>query len=450
MFAGIDFGTSNSSIAIFKGEKMRMFDLDPRNINPRVLPSFTFVTKDHSASVGIEAVENYLELETGRPAVWEKRRAGQVEITVGGPGSGPIVYNQDLMIEVDIAAQGRLLQSIKTALRNPKYEGTRIFDRYYRIEELISLLLTRLRERCEQEVGEPVRSAVIGRPVRFSRDEETDRRAEEKLRKAARLAGFDQVEFELEPIGAAYLYHQKAAEVEHVLVFDFGGGTLDMTIMEVGGTSLPKTVATQGVLLGGDDMNTALMHPLLRSFGQGAVMGNGYPFPSHIFEKLFSWQNMVELSRPEYLALFRQAEQGSDPVGIGRLETLVNNKLGFRLFQKLEQAKIDLSSNLYTQLDIDDHGLNLRNTITRGRFEDLIQSDLMMVEEALDELMLKSGLESDQIHAVLRTGGSSAIPAFIDLLANRFGRAQIKEMNPFTTIVGGLAIKGHELARQKY
>jgi molecular chaperone DnaK (HSP70) len=87
VFAGIDFGTSNSSIAIFGGEKMRMFDLDPRNLNSRVLPSFTFVTKDHSTSVGIEAVENYLELETGRPSVWEKSRAGQMEITVGGPGS---------------------------------------------------------------------------------------------------------------------------------------------------------------------------------------------------------------------------------------------------------------------------------------------------------------------------------------------------------------------------
>jgi hypothetical chaperone protein len=187
------------------------------------------------------------------------------------------------------------------------------------------------------------------------------------------------------------------------------------------------------------------MHPMLRYFGEGAVMGNGYPFPSHIFEKLFSWQNMVELSRPGYAELFRQAERGNDPVGIGRLETLVREKLGFKLFQKLEAAKIDLSANLLTRIEFNEHGMNLRNTITRGRFEDLVESELRMVDDALDELMLKSGLKAEQINAVLRTGGSSAIPAFIDLLAKRFGHEQIKEMNPFTTIVGGLAIKGHQL-----
>lgn len=446
MFVGVDFGTSNSSIAVYNGQALRLFNIDPRHLNPKVLPSFTFITREHSAFVGIEAIENYLELETGRPAVWEKRKAGQVEVTVAGPGKGPIIYMQDLIVEVDIAAQGRLLQSIKTALRDPKYDGTQIFDRFYSIEELISLLLINLREMCEQAIGEPVHNVVLGRPVKFSDNEDTDQRAEEKLLQAAKMAGFKQVEFELEPIGGAYLYHQNARERERVLVFDFGGGTLDMTIMEIGGSNHPKAIATQGVLLGGNDIDTALMHTLLRFFGEGSQLDGGYPFPAHIFEMLFSWQNMVELSRPEYAALFRQAQSGSDPEGIGRLEHLVCNKLGFKLFQKLEQAKIDLSSDYYTQFIFDEQGINLRNTITRSRFEKLIVEELAVVDKALDELLLKSGLRAGQINAVLRTGGSSAIPAFIDLLTARFGADRVKELNLFTTIVGGLAIKGYELA----
>lgn len=75
----------------------------------------------------------------------------------------------------------------------------------------------------------------------------------------------------------------------------------------------------------------------------------------------------------------------------------------------------------------------------------MIDEDISRVDQALTELMKKNGLAENQISAVLRTGGSSAIPAFIDLLVSRFGQERIKEMNLFTTIVRGLAIKAHEL-----
>jgi hypothetical chaperone protein len=447
LIVGIDFGTSNSSIAVFREGQLRLFDLDHRNLNAKVLPSFTYITKEYDAFVGVQAIETYLEQETGRPAVWEKRKTGEVEITVSGGGQSPIIYTQDFHTEMDIAANGRLLQSIKTALRDPKYEGTQVFNRFYRIEELIALLLSSLRQKCEQDLGEPIKATVMGRPVKFSDNPDTDRRAQEKLLQAAQLAGFEEIHFELEPVGGAYLYHQQARSRENILVFDFGGGTLDMTIMEVGGNRNPVTIATQGVLLGGDDMNSILMQTLLKQFGEGSLTRDGYPFPSHIFRMLFSWQNMVELSRPEYSELFREGLSGNDPDAIRRLETLVHNKLGFKLFRELERVKITLSDTYYAQLQFIEEGLALHEIITRGRFEKLIQEDLLNVEDALDELLRKSGLQPGQISAVLRTGGSSAIPAFIKLLGNRFGHDRVKELNLFTTIVGGLAVKGHELSR---
>ena len=117
MFVGIDFGTSNSSIALYRDETLRLFDLDQRNINPKVLPSFMYITKEQDSYVGIQAIETYLEQETGRPAIWEKRKTGEGEIIVSG-GKNPIIYIQDFFVDVDIAARGRLLQSIKTALRS--------------------------------------------------------------------------------------------------------------------------------------------------------------------------------------------------------------------------------------------------------------------------------------------------------------------------------------------
>jgi len=100
-----------------------------------------------------------------------------------------------------------------------------------------------------------------------------------------------------------------------------------------------------------------------------------------------------------------------------------------------------------TSLSFFEKDLQFKELILRTHFERLIQEELDMVDKALDELMLKSGLKSDQIQAVLRTGGSSEVPIFIERLSERFGYDRIKEINPFTTIVGGLALKGYELSK---
>jgi len=446
MFVGIDFGTSNSSIALYEGGKLSLFELDPQNQNPYVLPSFTYINREHEVSIGVKAIETYLEEETGRRPLWETRNLGEVEITVAGAGSSPIIYMQDINVEIDVAANGRLLQSIKTGLRDAKYEGTQIFDRFYKIEELIAMLLTQLREKCEQKINKKVENVVLGRPVKFSDNPEIDARAQQKIYEAAKLAGFKNIEFELEPIGGAYLYHQNQQKRENVIVFDFGGGTLDMTVIEVGGSSPPKTIATQGVLLGGDDLTAVLMRRLFQYFGEGSNMSDGLPFPAHIFNMLYSWQNMIELSRPKFVDIFNKGKFGSDPLGVQRLETLVNEKLGFKLFRDLESAKIKLSDDYMTTISFFEHELKFKELVLRTHFEKLIQEELEMVDEALDELMLKSGLKPHQIQAVLRTGGSSEVPIFIERLSARFGLERIKEINPFTTIVGGLALKGYELS----
>lgn len=449
MFVGIDFGTSNSSIGLYRGNKLQLFELDPGHINPNVLPSFIYATRDLEFSLGTNAIQNYLDQETGRQPVWEKHDLGKITITVAGAGKGPIVYDQPVFVDVDVAANGRLLQSIKTALRSSNYEGTQIFNRYYSVEELIAVLLTRLRETCEKSVGQPVEKAVMGRPVKFSDDPQTDQRAQQKLHAAAQLAGFKEIVFEFEPIGGAYLYHQTQSRRQNVFVFDFGGGTLDMTIAEVGGRKAPRVIANQGVLLGGDDLTSTLMKWLLRYFGEGSLLSDGLPFPQHIFEMLFSWQNMVELSKPQYSKIIEQAKNGSDPLSAERLEALVNNKLGFQLFQELERVKIGLSSSYYMPLKFLEGDLQIRDTILRSRYERLIQREVKLVDDAVDELMKKSGLKPHQIHAVLRTGGSSEIPVFIEVLGRRFDPNRIKEINPFTTIVGGLALRGYELSQSR-
>ncbi|MFQ5615093.1 MAG: Hsp70 family protein [Anaerolineales bacterium] len=441
---GLDFGTSNSSIALFKDGRIQLFDLDLASINPHMLRSFIFINRAHDHFVGAEAVNQYQKLETGRPVYWETRNMGQIKMVVAG-GGGPIIYWDDLLIQVDTAAQGRLIQSIKTALRNPRYEGTDVFDKYYSVDALIAVLFTALRERCEAATGEEVGGVVLGRPVKFSDDPKVDARAQQKIELAAQQAGFKEIQFEFEPIAAAYLYHRQAEERQPVLVFDFGGGTLDMTVMEVGGGQPPDVLATHGVLLGGDDLERVLMQPMKKHFGEGATLRNRSPLPAHLMGMLDSWQTMVLLSRPEYRSLLRSARRGSDPDSIRRLETLVNKNLGFLLFQEIERTKIALSSAATALVQLDTPDLRVKELVTRPQFERLIAPYVAQVDVALDEVLAQSGLKAEQIKAVLRTGGTSEIPAYTHLLIRKFGYGHLRKLSPFETIVGGLAIKAGEL-----
>lgn len=439
MRVGLDFGTSNSSIARFHEERIELFNLDPGSLNPRMLRSFIFIDRAQNQAVGTEAVRRYQEVETGRPVFWESKSMGQTLMVVGGGGS-PIMYWDDLMVQIDTAAQGRLIQSVKTGLRNPDYEGTDIFGTFYPVERLIAILLTALRTRCEAATGESVSGVVIGRPVKFSDDPEIDARAQAKIAAAAELAGFPQVRFEFEPVAAAHVYHREAADRQAALVFDFGGGTLDLTVMELGGAAAPQVLATRGVLLGGDDMDRALLQPLKRHFGEGATLRNRQPVPAHLFGLLDSWQTMVLLSRPEYRAILRDARRGSDPEAIDRLAALVDKNLGFALFQQVEQAKIRLSNEATAYVELHHDAFQMKDLVTRPQFERLLEPNLRQVEADLDAVLAESGLRTDQIQVVLRTGGSAQIPAFIRLLGEKFGHDRLRPLNPFESIVGGLAV----------
>ena len=224
MRIGIDFGTTNSSVAHFDGTKLHPVQLDPPNENPRVLPSLIWIDRDYQTQIGTGAAQEYMRRETGRHIVWSRRELGAIEIIVAGGGSGPIHYWHEVNVVTDINANGRLLQSVKTALRDPRYEGTVIFDRYYTIDELIALVLRGMKERAEAQFEDTCDSVVLGRPVRFSDDPAVTARAEELLYRAGRIAGFSEITFQMEPVAAAHLYHREAARRETALVFDFGGG----------------------------------------------------------------------------------------------------------------------------------------------------------------------------------------------------------------------------------
>ncbi|MCD6284299.1 MAG: Hsp70 family protein [Anaerolineae bacterium] len=445
MRIGIDFGTTNSSVAYYDGSELHPVHLDPANENPRVLPSLIWIDRDYNTKLGSQAASEYLDKETGRRIVWSRQDLGAIEIIVAGAGSSPIHYWHDVHIVTDINASGRLLQSVKTVLRDPRYEGTRIFDRYYTIDELIAVILKTMKSRAEAQFSEPCDGVALGRPVSFSDNPAVSARAEEILYRAARFAGFRDITFQMEPVAAAHLYHRSAAHREVALVFDFGGGTLDLTVVEVGGRHPPRVIATRGVLIGGDDLDRRIMTSLQPYFGKGAKIDGGADFPPDFLDELHTWQTMPELSRPEPLSRIRRYQKTSDsPQAMLALETLVTQNVGFKLFREIERTKKALTPNLMARLTFQHEHIDIRKQVLRRDFEQMIEPELIQVERDIHAVLRDAGISARQVDVVLRTGGTSLVPAYVAMLERIFGHDHIREMDPLTSVVGGMAIVAHE------
>jgi hypothetical chaperone protein len=450
MEVGIDFGTTNSSLARFDGQQVRYFALDPVNKDPRLLPSLIYIPRDHQPVIGFGAAQRYIAENVGRPIRYEKRFVGEIEIMVASTGGSPIIFNEKIYAYEDVEAPGRFLQSVKTVLRDENYQGTFVFQKHYPARTLIALVLRHAREQAEKALGRPITAAVLGRPVIFSETPTVDAQAQQTLHDAAQEAGFREVSFALEPVAAAYAYHVGATRQQTALVFDFGGGTLDFTVVRLGGKAAPEVIATQGVLLGGDDIDRRIVKAMERYFGAGTTFRPGMgaqelPFPSYITTHIQDWQTLLDLATPENSRIIAQALQTSNhPRRIRALQSLIHNNLGFSLRNEAERLKIALSDVPYGLFVFKEPHIDFSEAFTRTRLENQLRWTVDRINAGLSSLLRQAALRDEQIDVVLRTGGSASIPLYIGLLEERFGADRVIAQDAFTSITAGLAILAHE------
>jgi hypothetical chaperone protein len=453
LWIGIDFGTTNSGAAVVEGDAVRALPLDPASRDPAVMPSVLYVTREHQVFLGQEAISTYYRQHVGRPSHMVREEIGEIEITLSDVGSvkgypvGPQEIVRTVHTMVDALSPGRLLRSLKSALAT-SYEGTRIFDRSYTLEELIAAFLGGVRERAQAVTGRHVAGAVLGRPVHFteSRGEEDDRRAEARLRAAAIAAGFGEVRFELEPVAAAVHYAQGLERAANLLVFDLGGGTLDITVMRAGG-GVQEVYAVGGLGIAGDTFDRRLMAgTVLDHFGRGSTYGpDQAPFPPRYTDALLDWQTLPELSRPAEMRFLRQAQRtSSDPRALRALESLLVRNAAAQLYDAVETAKMALSSAPFATITLRDKDLDLWQPVTRSQFEALIAEDQARIETVVHEVLGEAGLRPAQIDAVVRTGGSSQIPCLAQGLLERAFPGKVVQHAVFRGVAAGLAIRAAE------
>ena len=433
---GIDFGTSNSGVAVYDGRRVQLLPVDPKNVLPEVIKTVLYITRDYRPSIGQEALEHYYRDNVNRQRRYVKQWAGEIDVY-----GADMHYVRDIFVYVDELKPGRLLQYLKTALRKEKYEGTQIFERYYTVGDLAKTYLSLLKQRAEDVLGEPIEAVTLGRPVKFSEFPEQDHKAQETLRQAAQEAGFKEVDFELEPIAAALDYEQSISKPQNVIIFDFGGGTLDIAVMRLGDSRNRKVYASGGVDIAGSDFDRAIIEKrMLSHFGYGRV--KHHPEIIEMIYAIPDWMALPELGTPINKNILDKAIQaGTAPIQLKALQGLIYNDLAFTFYNRVEAGKIALSSDGATIISLEDKDIALWELYTRHQFETDIYHYLVDVEKVLLDTIAKSGLEPDEIDAIVKTGGSSSIPLFTEMLVRLFGKEKVKQSSSFTSVVAGLAIK---------
>ena len=346
---GIDLGTTNSVVSVMEGGEPTVIT------NPegsRITPSVVGFTKDGQRLVGQLA----------------KRQA---------------VSNPD-----------RTISSIKRHMGDPNYKVT-IDGKDYTPQEISAMILQKLKGDAEAYLGETVTQAVITVPAYFN---DSQRQA---TKDAGKIAGLDVLRIVNEPTAAALAYGLDKDKDETILVFDLGGGTFDVSILELSEGTFEVQATNGDTHLGGDDFDQKIIDWMVGEFKQ---------------------ENGIDLSQDKMAAQ--------------------------RLKEAAEKAKIELSSMTQTNINLpfitaDASGpKHLDLTLTRAKFNELTSDLVERTMGPTRKAMADADLTADDIDKIILVGGSSRIPAVQDAIRNILHKEPSKGVNPDECVSVGAAIQG--------
>jgi hypothetical chaperone protein len=415
----IDFGTSNSLLAAAApGAIFEPVPLDPAAADPTLLRTALYFATLDEAAFGTAAIRALVEN----------------------------------------GFRGRLIRSIKRHLPTRAFTKTRIVYRHVAIEDLVGRFLFAMRERANRHFDTQVTSVVLGRPARFSNDDEDDALAETRLKAAAERAGFERITFCPEPLAAAYDFAEDLDEARVVLVADLGGGTSDFTVVRMrrGGFEKEDVLAVGGVAVAGDIIDGALVRGVAAPHF-GAQVKYKVPFganeldmPTALIEILCSPADLTILDRDKITRELDGIRAGliddRDRPRLDRFIALVEDGLGFTLYDGVESAKRRLSDEPSTVLSIDEPSLAFRENATRTELERLAANAVGAIVASLDRTLKVAGIDGRDVDILCFTGGTSRMPLVANALAQRVPRATIRRLKSFHSVVRGLATRAREVA----
>ena len=405
---GIDFGTSNSSVGVCDADGPRLLPIQRGATSVPTALFFSF--DDNSTTFGHEALERYFVREPGR-----------------------------------------YLRAIKSVLGTKLFEETtQTRHKRHSFGEIIAAFLRFMRSAAGQNLGAPPTSVVLGRPAFFVDDDpRADAAAERQLEAAARVAGFERIAFQFEPIAAALDYEQSVNAEEIALVADIGGGTSDFSVVRVSPERARSSDRRQdilgftGVHIGGTDFDRQLgLARVMPALGlRSPLRRKGLDAPSWYFFDLATWHRIGFLYDPKVLTEVRGVlREAQEPKKIERLLRVLEQRKGHELLAAVEAAKIELSHADRATLDLDNSMADISVEIRRAELETAVADSLQRIRSRIGDVLRMAGLTPDQVSAAFLTGGATRMPSVRNCIAAAVPTARLIEGDALGSVATGLAL----------
>jgi hypothetical chaperone protein len=404
---GIDFGTSNSSIALADSTNTELVPVEDKHLTT---PSALFFTrKGNHPHIGREAIHRFLDRQPGR-----------------------------------------FMRSLKRVLGTPiMKQGTMVNGDMMRFDEIICTFLENLKTKADIQAQREVEHVVMGRPVHFvDNNPGADQQAEQELRQIAQRLGFKYIDFQYEPIAAAFA-HEKNVEGEQLaLVVDLGGGTSDFTVIRLSNEFINKTdrtsdiLANTGVRIGGNDFDKDLsLASIMPVIGYRSTYGSKkLEVPLRHYHDLSDWSKVnflytIRVIAPLNPILF----ESHDKTKYQRLIKVLKDETGHTLLSATEDAKIGLTNQEAFEADLGFIEKGLSVSTSQKEFNLAIQANLDKIISAAEECLTQAAIQKDAIDLVILTGGSTEIPGIQSAFRNLFQNAKQADENKLSSVGLGLA-----------
>ena len=410
----IDFGTSNSAIALPVPGGVQLVELAP---GQRTMPTAVFYAVE-----GLAAHEEP-QRHYGRAAV-----AAYVE-----------------------GIEGRLMRSMKSILGSTL--ATQATDvgggRSVRYLDVVAGYLRHLKTLAERQAGQALSRVVLGRPVFFVDDDaERDAAAQAALTQAAREIGFEEISFQYEPIAAALDYETTVDREQIVLVADIGGGTSDFSLVRVGPQQRQRIdrradiLGNHGLHIAGTDFDRHIeLLRILPVCGYRALGPSGREVPSRAYFDLATWHLINTVYAPARVAeLARMKTFYSDLRQHARLMAVLQQHLGHALIARAEAAKITVAEGGSARIDLSLLEPGLALAIGEPETIAAIDADLDRIAAAADQTLAQAGLARDRVDALYFTGGSTGLKPLAERIAARLPAAKVVRGDRFASVAQGLGL----------
>ncbi len=368
---GIDLGTTNSAMAIIEAGEPKILENHEGN---RTTPSVVAISKASERLVGL--------LAKRQSVVNPKNTISSVKRLIGRNFEDKEVQRDKAWLPFDIQKSSTGGVEIKMA------------DRWYKPEEISAMVLAKLKADAEAKTGEKIEEAVITVPAYF---DDSQRQA---TKNAGEIAGLKVRRIINEPTAAALAYGLNKKKNEQIVVYDFGGGTFDISVLEVGDETVEVKATGGDTHLGGDDFDRKIIEFLVLEYKK---------------------QEGIDIS--------------SDPLALQRLK------------EAAERAKHELSTAFESEINLpyitsDTSGpKHFLLKFTRAKLEELVKAEIERSIELVEKTIKEAGFKPSEIDEVVMVGGQTRMPAIQEAVKKFFGKEPHKGINPDEVVAAGAAIQ---------